>query len=95
MQNLMAQAQRVQKELEKANQEIENSVFVGKSGAVNATLSGKMVLTKVEITDDSILSDKDMLQDMVVVAVNDALSQVGKMKEEKLGKYAGGLGGLF
>ena len=57
MQNLMAQAQRVQKELEKANQEIENSVFVGKSGAVNATLSGKMVLTKVEITDDSILSD--------------------------------------
>ena len=95
MQNLMAQAQRVQKELEKANQEIENSVFVGKSGAVNATLSGKMVLTKVEITDDSILSDKDMLQDMVVVAVNDALSQVGKMKEEKLAKDAGGLGGLF
>ncbi len=95
MQSLMAQAQRVQKELEKANTEIENSTFTGKSGAVNVTMTGKMSVTKVEIVDSSVLSDKEMLEDMVMISINDALSQISKMKEEKLGKYAGGLGGLF
>lgn len=95
MQNLMAQAQRVQRDLEKANEEIENSTFEGVSGAVKVTITGKPVVTKVEILDDSILSDKEMLSDMTMVAMNDALAKLVSMKEEKLGKYTGGLGGLF
>ena len=95
MQNLMAQAQRVQKELEKANKEIEESTFAGESGAVKVEVTGKNVITKLEILDDSILTEKDLLQDMIMVAINNAFEKVAKMKEEKLGKYTGGLGGLF
>ena len=95
MQNLMAQAQKVQRELEKANNEIENSLFEGVSGAVKITLTGKNQITKVEIIDEEILKDKDMLEDMVMVAVNDALNKLMSTKEKKMGKYTNGFGGLF
>ena len=95
MQNLMAQAQKVQRDLEKATQEIESTTFVGTSGVVEATITGKYEITKIDIKDPSALSDKDMLEDMIMVALNDAFSKLTKMKEEKLGKYTGGLGGLF
>lgn len=95
IQNLMAQAQRVQKDLERANTEIENTIFDGVSGAVKVTVSGKNEVKSVSITDESILSDKEMLEDMILIAVNDALKKISKMKEEKMGKYTGGLGGLF
>lgn len=95
IQNLMAQAQRVQKDLERANNEIENTVFEGVSGVVKVTISGKNEVKSVVITDDSVLSDKEMLEDMILIAVNDGLKKISKMKEEKMGKYTGGLGGLF
>lgn len=95
MQNLMAQAQKVQRDLEKANAEVESSVFEGKNGVVMVEITGKNEVTKVEIQDDSILSNKEMLQDMIMLAVNDGLNKIAKLKEEKLGKYTGGLGGLF
>ena len=95
MQSLMAQAQKVQRELEKANNEIESSTFVGENEAVRVEVTGKNVVCKVEIIDDQLLSDKEWLQDMIVVATNKALEQIAKMKSEKLGKYTGGLGGLF
>ena len=95
IQNLMAQAQRVQKDLERANNEIENTVFEGVSGAVKVTISCKHEVKSVVITDDSVLSDKEMLEDMILIAVNDGLKKISKMKEEKMGKYTGGLGGLF
>ena len=59
MQNLMAQAQKIQKDLEKANSEIESSEFEGTSGAVKVKVSGKNEVIKVEIIDSSILSDKE------------------------------------
>lgn len=95
IQNLMAQAQRVQKDLERANNEIENTVFEGVSGAVKVTISGKNEVKSVVITDDSVLSDKEILEDMILIAVNDGLKKISKMKEDKMGKYTGGLGGLF
>ena len=61
----------------------------------SAKMSGVPVVNKVTILDDSVLSDKELLQDMVIVAINDALLNLAKDKEEKLGKYTGGLGGLF
>ncbi len=95
MQNLMAQAQKVQKELERVNAEIENTTFEGTSGAVKTFVTGKLQVTKVEILDQSALSDKEMLEDMIMVSFNDALGKISKMKSEKLGKYTGGLGGIF
>lgn len=95
MQSLMAQAQKVQKELEKANNEIENSLFEGVSGAVKVNLTGKNQITKVEIIDEGILKDKEMLEDMIMIAVNDALNKLMSTKEQKMGKYTSGFGGLF
>lgn len=95
MQNLMAQAQRVQRELQKANEEIENTVFTGESGAVKVEITGKHIVQKVEILDNEVLQDKELLSDMITVAFNNAFKNIDKMKQEKLGKYTGGLGGLF
>lgn len=95
MQNLMAQAQKIQKELEKANTEIQNSTFTGESGAVKVEINGKNEVTKIEILDDSVLSDKEMLEDMLKVAFNNAFDSLNKTKNSKMGKYTNGLGGLF
>ena len=95
MQNLMAEAQRMQKELERINKDIESSVFEGVSGAVKVMISRKNEVIKVEIIDSEILNDKETLEDMIMLAVNDALQKLNKTKEGKLGKYTGGMKGLF
>ena len=95
MQNLMAEAQRVQKELERINKDIESSVFEGVSGAVKVLISGKNEVIKVEIIDSEILNDKETLEDMIMLAINAALQKLNKTKEDKLGKYTGGMRGLF
>ena len=95
VQNLMAQAQKVQKELEKANAKIEASTYEGKSGAVTAIITGENIVDKITITDETVLSDKELLEDMIVLALNDAFAKLAEDKSEKLGKYTGGLGGLF
>ena len=95
MQSLMAQAQRVQKELETAQKEIENTTFIGESGAIKVEVKGNNKVIKYEVLDDEVLKDKDLLQDMTIVALNNAFDKIEKMKQQKLGKYTGGLGGLF
>ena len=95
MQNLMAEAQRMQKELERINKDIESSVFEGISGAVKVMISGKNEVIKIEIIDSGILNEKETLEDMIMLAVNDALKKLNKTKEEKLDKYTGGMRGLF
>ena len=95
MQSLMAQAQKLQKDLEKAQTELQNTVFTGESGAVKVEISGKYEVKSLTITDDSVLTDKEMLEDMIKVAFNNALNELNKTKNAKLGKYSNGLGGLF
>jgi len=95
IQSLMAEANKVQKELTKINEEIENSLFNGESGVIKVMVNGKNEVLKIDITDSTVLSDKEVLEDMIMLAVNDALSKVSKIKQEKLGKYTGGMGGLF
>lgn len=94
MQSLMAQAQKVQRELETANKEIENTTFIGENDAIKVEVKGGLI-QKIDIKDDSILQDKELLQDMLLVAANKAFNEMTKEKQEKLGKYTGGLGGLF
>ena len=95
MQNLMAEAQRMQKELEIINKDIESSVFEGTNGAVKVMISGKNEVIKVEINASEVLNDKEILEDMIMLAVNDALQKLNKTKEEKLRRYTGGMKGLF
>ncbi len=97
IQALMKQAQSLQKEMMKAKEEIDKMEFTAESSFVTVKVNGKKEIVKVTIKPDSDfeVSDVDLLEDMVQVAVNDALKQVDKVTEQKLGKYANGMPGLF
>lgn len=95
MQSLMAQAKKLQGDMEKITKEIEETVFTGESGTVKVEVSGKNVISKITITDESVLKEKELLEDMILIAVNDALEKIKKTKNERLGKFTGGLGGIF
>ncbi len=97
MQAMLKQAQNLQKEMLKSQEEINNTIFTGENGLVKVTMKGNRKLEKVEINreDDFSSDDAEMLEDMILVAVNDALDKIEKMTEEKMGKYTKGLPGLF
>lgn len=95
MNALMAQAKKLQGELEKTTKEIEGKTYTYVNDNVLVEATGDNHIKKIEIKSDSVLEDKEMLEDILVVAVNDILNQIKKEKESKLSRYAGGLGGLF
>lgn len=95
MQSLMAQAKKLQGDMEKISKEIEETTYTGKNNGVLVELTGKNEITKIEILNEETLTDKELVEDMIMLAVNEALEKVKKDKEVKLGKYTNGLGGLF
>ncbi len=95
MQNLMAQAKKLQGDMEKISKEIEETTYTGKNNGVLVELTGRNEITKIEILNEETLTDKELVEDMIMLAVNEALEKVRKDKETKLGKYTNGLGGLF
>ena len=97
MQAMLKQAQNLQKKMLAEQEEINNTTFTATNGLVKVTMKGNKRLEKVEITksDDFSSDDVEMLEDMIMVAVNDALSQIDKTTESKLGKYTSGMPGLF
>lgn len=96
MQAMLRQAQNMQKEMMKTQDEINNMSFVGENGFVKVTMKGTKRVEKVEITNKEIdASDIELLQDMILVAVNNTIEQIEKITEEKMGKYTKGLPGLF
>jgi DNA-binding YbaB/EbfC family protein len=96
IQAMMKQAQQLQKKMMDEKKSIDSKVFTGKSSLVTITMTGDKKVTGVDINMDSIESDdKEMLQDMIMLAVNDAITQIDKETEAKMGKYTQGLPGLF
>lgn len=96
IQAMMKQAQQLQKKMMDEKKSIDSKVFTGKSSLVSVTMTGDKKVNGVDINMDSIESDdKEMLQDMIMLAVNDAITQIDKETEEKMGKYTQGLPGLF
>ena len=96
MQAMLRQAQQMQKDMLKAKEEVDNSEFVGESSLVKVTVKGTKEVVKVEI-DSSESLDKDeieMLQDMIVIAVNEANKKVDAALDKKMGKF-GNIPGLF
>ena len=96
IQAMMKQAQALQKDMMKVKDEIDNMEFVGESSLVKVTINGTKEVVGVEINADGSLDkdDIEMLQDMIMVAINDANKKVDKMMEEKMGKF-GNIPGLF
>ena len=95
IQAMMAQARKLQKDIEKTTGEIEDSTFTYENENILVECLGTNEIKKINIKNESILEDKEMLEDIVLVAINDVLNQVKKEKENKLGKYASGLGGIL
>lgn len=96
MQSLMAQANKMKKDIEKTQKELESKSYEGKSQLVTAVVSGTGRLESIKIDMDEISSDdKEMLEDMVLVAINSAISNMESDKEEKLGKYGQMFNGLM
>ena len=96
MQAMLKQAQALQKDMMKVKEEIDQTDFVGESSLVKVTMKGTKEVAKVEIqAEDSMDKDDiEMLQDMIVVAINDANKKVDKMMESKMSKF-GNIPGLF
>jgi nucleoid-associated protein EbfC len=91
--NIMQQAQKMQEDLKKAQQELELMQVTGQSGGglVTIVMTGKREARKVTIDLSLVGEDKDMLEDLVAAAINDAVNKVGKMKKEKMAEITAGL----
>ncbi|MDD5124580.1 YbaB/EbfC family nucleoid-associated protein [Methylovulum sp.] len=91
--NLMQQAQKMQEDLKKAQEEIAAMQVQGESGGglVTIIMTGKREARKVTIDDSLLGEDKDMLEDLVAAAINDAVNKVAKMKKEKMSEITAGL----
>jgi DNA-binding YbaB/EbfC family protein len=96
--NIMKQAQKMQRDMEKAQEELENTVIEASAGggAVTVVLNGNKIFQEININPEVVdPDDVEMLQDLVLAAVNEGLRKADELKEEKFGSISGGLGGLF
>ena len=95
MQAMLKQAQALQKDMLKVKDEIDNTEFTGESSLVSVTLKGTKEVVDVKINAESLDKDDiEALQDMIVVAVNQASKKIDDMMESKMGKF-GNIPGLF
>ena len=96
IQAIMKQAQKMQKDMMTAKEEIDNMEFESTNSFVTVKENGKKEITKITIDSESLDKDDiEMLEDIILVAVNDLNKQVDKVTEQKMGKYTQGMPGLF
>ena len=96
MQQIMAQAQRMQNDIMKKKGEIDSMDFIGKSEWIEVNFKGNKEIQSVKILSDDAFdkNNSDILCDMLVIAIKDAMKQIEQETEEKLGSYSK-MGGLF
>ena len=96
MNNLMKQAQRMQRQMEESQKELETKEFTAKAGggAVEVTVTGKKEVTKGKLSQEVVdPDDVEMLEDLVMAATNEALRMAEDANAEVMNKMTGGLGG--
>lgn len=94
MNSMIKQAQKMQEQMLKAQQEIEESLVEASSGGgmVTVKATGKKEILEINIKPEAVdPDDVEMLQDLVMVAVNDALSKADALTQEKMGALTGGI----
>ena len=100
MQNLMRQAQKMQEEMEKTAEMLDDWEIVGSAAgeAVVVYMNAKKIINGIEL-DESVVdpTDVEMLEDLIMAAINDGYSKADKVYEEKMWKYGnmGSLGGMI
>ena len=98
MQALMKQAQNMQRDINNIKNELDNTVFEGKSSLVTVEAMGNKTIKSIKISEEAkeiVNDDISMLEDMILVAMNDAFSKIDKTTEEKMGKYSNMMPGLM
>ena len=97
LQSMMAQAQRMQRDITKKKEEIYKTEFEGNSEWVKVTFKGDRKLVSLKILKEGTIDedDKEVLEDMINIAISDALAKIDKEINDKLGAYSQGLNGLF
>jgi len=97
MQAILKQAQSLQKDMMKEQEKINSTIFEGESSLVKVKINGKKEVLEVIIDKSSSMDADDIeaLQDMIMIAINDAMKKVDKMTNDKMGKFANGMPGLF
>jgi hypothetical protein len=94
MGNMMKQAQQMQAKMQKAQEELASIEVVGESGAgmVKVTMTCNHNVRRVEVDDALVGDDKEMLEDLVAAAMNDAVRRVQETTQERMGDVTGGMG---
>ena len=89
---LMQQAQTMQQEMQKAQEDMANMIVTGEAagGLVKVTMTGKHAVRRVEI-DPSLLSDQEMLEDVVTAAINDAVNRVATTLQDRMADMTAGI----
>ena len=97
MNNIMAQAQKMQKDIQKKQDEVNSSTFVGESEWVTVTLKGDKSVVKIEIKNKTSMDSEDLecLEDMIKIAFTDAIAKINAEIDKKMGMYGKLAGGLF
>lgn len=95
MNQILKQAQAMQKDMMKAQEEVGKMTFTSTKDLVTVEVNGNRKVNKVTLSKDIDVDDIEMLEDMILLATNDALSQAEAEMEKKLGKYSKGMPGLF
>lgn len=92
--NIMKQAQQMQEQMQKAQEELVNVEVTGEAGAgmVKVTMTGRHDVKHVEIDPSLLEDDKEMLEDLVAAAINDANRRVETATQEKMSEMTAGMG---
>lgn len=97
MNQLMKQAQKMQKQMEETTKALEESTYEATAGGgvVKVAVSGKKEVVSVHLEEEVVdPDDVEMLEDLIVAATNEALRKMEEDSQEKMGKVTGGLGGM-
>lgn len=96
IQAMMKQAQKLQKEMTETKNEIDNKVYEVTKSFVNIKMKGNKTIEEIKINLDNLEKENiEMLEDLLMVAINETSNQIDKELEEKMGKYTKGIPGLF
>ena len=93
MGNLMKQAQQMQEQMAKAQQDMAKMEVTGEAGAglVKVTMLGNHNVRRIEIDDSLVGDDKEMLEDLIAAAINNAVAKVEQTNREQMSKLTGGI----
>ncbi len=96
MQQLMKQAQKMQRQMQQAQEDLATKEFTASAGGgmVEVIMTGDKVVKSIKLNPDVVDADDiETLEDLILVAVNNAIEQVEETTQKELGKFTGGMGG--